>query len=76
MKPILATSKFCGPCQSIKAYIETHSLDVEFKELGADPDFFIGNDIKSVPTLVYDDTKAIGPDAIMKILQDYEKSKC
>jgi len=77
MKLSLATSKFCGPCQVIKGYIETNNLDVELKELGSDPEFFIGNDIKSVPTLV-DDTgaKTSGADAIMKILQDYEKSKC
>jgi hypothetical protein len=74
MKISLATSKFCGPCQVIKAYIQENALDVELKELGADPEFFIKYDIKSVPTLICDDVKTTGADAIMKILQD-EKSK-
>lgn len=75
MKISLATSKFCGPCQVIKAYIQENALEIELKELGADPEFFIKHDIKSVPTLVCDDVKTSGADAIMKILQD-EKSKC
>lgn len=89
MNLVLATSKFCGPCGMIKKYIDENSLDVKLVELGEDPDFFLRNEIKSVPTLVAIendvsiDKKSVhikttigGADNIMKFLKDHEKSKC
>lgn len=88
MNLILATSKFCGPCGMIKKYITENSLDVKEVELGSDPDFFLRNEIKSVPTLVviqdekvceksvHFKTTISGADHIMKFLKDHEKSKC
>lgn len=71
MKYILATSKFCGPCQNIKSYIEKNALDIEFKELASEPDFFIRNDIISVPTLVDESgNKTLGTFEIMNILSN------
>lgn len=88
MNLVLATSKFCGPCGMIKKYIDENSLDVKLIELGEDPDFFLRNEIKSVPTLVVIQDETIceksvhikttigGADNIMKFLKDHEKSKC
>lgn len=76
MNPILATSQFCGPCKQIKAYIDEKSLDIEMRELGSDPAFFLGNNIKTVPALVFPDKSLItGAENIMSFLKDYEKSK-
>jgi predicted DsbA family dithiol-disulfide isomerase len=76
MKTTLASSEFCGPCKTIKAHILKENLDIEIKELGAEPGFFLSNDIRSVPTLVLPDgSKITGAEQIFKHLQTYEKSQ-
>lgn len=69
--PILATSKFCGPCKILKSEFEKQGINVEYKDSVADVNFFIENKIKSVPTLVLvNGDKIVGAEAIMASLKE------
>jgi glutaredoxin-related protein len=69
--PILATSKFCGPCKILKSEFEKQGINIEYKDSVADVNFFIENKIKSVPTLVLvNGDKIVGAEAIMASLKE------
>ena len=68
--PILATSKFCGPCKILKSEFEKQGINIEYKDYITDVTFFIENKIKSVPTLVLTNgDKIVGAEAIMTSLK-------
>ena len=56
---ILATSEFCAPCASVKAFAAKNNLDLTIKEMSEDTDFFVEHSIRSVPTLVVEDVSGI-----------------
>jgi hypothetical protein len=69
--PILATSKFCGPCKLLKVEFEKQGINIEYKDSVEDVTFFIENKIKSVPTLVMPNgDKITGAEAIMTSLKE------
>ena len=54
MKLILASAKWCGPCQVIKLRLKSEDLTdkVEVKDADLDTDFFKKNSLRSVPRLL------------------------
>jgi hypothetical protein len=60
---ILATSQFCAPCASVKAFAVNfaakNNLDLTIKEMSEDTDFFVEHSIRSVPTLVVEDVSGV-----------------
>jgi hypothetical protein len=58
MKPILATSTFCGPCKMLKDSLDPNSYEV--RDMEKDRDFFVENRIRSVPTLLVGERKITG----------------
>lgn len=62
MKPILATSQFCGPCKILKDTLDPNSYEV--RDMVSDRDFFMEHGIRSVPTLVVGNEKITGFDQI------------
>lgn len=52
MKLILATAKFCGPCQILKRKLKDENLEVETVEMEENTEVFREYNIRSVPTLV------------------------
>jgi glutaredoxin len=70
MKPILATSAFCGPCKMVKEYIQKNNIDIEIKSMEDDLAFFKEQNIKSVPILVTDRIHYSGAERIIKYFKD------
>ena len=70
---VIYTATWCGPCKSVKAWLESNdSLDkVKFVDIDT-PDMVIPISIKSVPTLVdYENEKSIsGANSILDYLKD------
>jgi len=51
--PILATSKYCGPCQILKPELESVSgFEYEMKDIVEDSKYFLEHGIVTVPCLV------------------------
>ena len=72
-KGILATSKYCGPCQVLKTELENLNIEIETRDSSTDFKYFLDNEIKTVPVLVLDDGKKIkGPVQILNHLKDLE----
>jgi glutaredoxin len=55
----IATASWCAPCKTLKNRIENSQIKVEYKDMNIDPDFFMQNNIRTVPTLVTDDGEVI-----------------
>ncbi len=68
MKPILATSKFCGPCKLLKTHLDPNSYEV--RDMEADRAFFVQNDIRCVPTLVTESMKIVGFNKILAYFKE------
>lgn len=61
----LATATWCAPCKILKARLESSGFKIETMDMDINPDFFMQNGIRSVPTLVTDDGELIlGADKI------------
>jgi glutaredoxin len=63
MKPILATSQFCGPCKLLKDRLDPNSYEV--RDMEENRDFFVENGIRAVPMLVIGSVKITGMDKII-----------
>ena len=68
MKPILATSVFCGPCKMLKETLDPNSYEV--RDMEKDRDFFMENGIRSVPTLIIGSVKITGTAQIMDYFRE------
>ena len=70
-KEILATSKYCAPCQVLKDELALLNIEVEIKDSSTDFKYFIDNNIKTVPILILEDGEKIqGPSQILNHLKD------
>ena len=77
-KMILATADWCSPCKVVKKEIEKNNYEVDIKDYVGHSQFFLDNNIKSVPQLfVYEDEKLIstimGIDNIIQTLKESKK---
>jgi predicted thioredoxin/glutaredoxin len=78
MKLILASASWCGPCQVVKARLQSENLSdrIEVKDADTDISFFKDHGIKSVPRLLVIDGKTVvetvqgTEDIIKRIKQD------
>jgi predicted thioredoxin/glutaredoxin len=78
MKLILASASWCGPCQVVKARLQSENLmdRVEIKDADIDGAFFKDHGIKSVPRLLVIDGETVvetvqgSEDIIKRIKQD------
>lgn len=68
MKPILATSAFCGPCKMLKETLDPNSYEV--RDMEKDREFFMENGIRSVPTLIVGERKITGTAQIMDYFRE------
>jgi hypothetical protein len=76
VKPTLATSEFCGPCKILKTQLEQYGADYDTRDLSRDAAYFIGNSIRSVPTLVCPDgTKLQSSAEILDYFKKHETSQ-
>ena len=71
---ILATSEFCGPCATVKAYIEEFGFNVQYKSIEKDFQFFEENGIRSVPTLIDGKVRYTGAERIMRFFEEMSSS--
>ena len=70
-KEILATSKYCSPCQVLKKELDVLNIEIEMKDSSTDFQYFIDNNIKTVPILILEDGEKIqGPAKILNHLKD------
>lgn len=78
MKLILASASWCGPCQVVKARLQSENLSdrIEVKDADTDISFFKDYGIKSVPRLLVIDGETVvetvqgTEDIIKRIKQD------
>jgi predicted thioredoxin/glutaredoxin len=61
MKLILASASWCGPCQVVKARLQSENLSdrIEVKDADTDISFFKDHGIKSVPRLLVIDGETV-----------------
>ena len=74
MKMKLVTAEWCGPCSMLKNMLDVKGLEVEMVDVDESPEFIKEHDIKSVPTLVLEDSRGVsivkGPDDIISIIKE------
>jgi len=74
MKMKLVTAEWCGPCSMLKNILDVKGLKVEIVDVDESPDFIKEHDIKSVPTLVLEDSRGVsivkGTDDIISIIKE------
>ena len=78
MKLILASASWCGPCQVVKARLQSENLidRIEVKDADTDISFFKDHGIKSVPRFLVIDGETVvetvqgTEDIIKRIKQD------
>jgi len=74
MKMKLVTAEWCGPCSMLKNILDQKGLKVEMIDLDDSPDFIKEHNIKSVPTLVLEDSRGVsiikGTDDIISIIKE------
>jgi glutaredoxin len=68
MKPILATSQYCGPCKLLKDRLDPNSYEV--RDMEENRDYFVENSIRSVPTLIIGSMKITGTDQILAYFRE------
>jgi glutaredoxin len=68
MKPILATSQFCGPCKLLKDRLDPNSYEV--RDMEENRDYFIENGIRSVPMLIIGNEKITGFEPILAYFRE------
>lgn len=74
MKMKLVTAEWCGPCSMLKNILDQKGLKVEMVDVDENPEFIKEHDIKSVPTLVIEDSRGVsiikGTDDIISIIKE------
>jgi glutaredoxin len=74
MKMKLVTAEWCGPCSMLKNMLDVKGLEVEMVDVDESPEFIKEHDIKSVPTLVLEDSRGVsivkGTDDIISIIKE------
>jgi len=74
MKMKLVTAEWCGPCSMLKNILDVKGLEVEMVDVDESPEFIKEHDIKSVPTLVLEDSRGVsivkGTDDIISIIKE------
>jgi glutaredoxin len=74
MKMKLVTAEWCGPCSMLKNMLDVKGLEVEMVDVDESPEFIKEHDIKSVPTLVLEDSRGVsivkGIDDIISIIKE------
>ena len=68
MKPILASSQFCGPCKLLKDRLDPNSYEV--RDMESDRAFFIEHGIRSVPMLIIGNEKITGFEPILAYFRE------
>ena len=70
----LVTAEWCGPCSMLKNMLDVKGLEVEMVDVDESPEFIKEHDIKSVPTLVLEDSRGVsivkGTDDIIFIIKE------
>lgn len=70
MKPILATSAFCGPCKMLQKRLTEIGAVYETRDMAEDREFFQKHQIRSVPVLITSETeKVMGTSEILEFFQ-------
>lgn len=64
----LVTASWCGPCKILKAQLEEANIEVEQVNADTSVDYCQKMGIRSIPTLVVNDTELISKD-IFKYLE-------
>jgi len=68
MKPILATSQYCGPCKLLKERLDPNSYEV--RDMEENRDFFVENGIRAVPMLIIGSVKITGTEQILAYFRE------